>query len=190
MRKLGALPHGWLGEIASTDAGDGRPFLIPGVRVKFDPIGRKAVRAARAACQAALAKDGDFQEASDALSAEMLRFGIVEWEGVGDLAGDVVGVTPEAVGLFIADPDLCEAAEIVYVRPWVLRDMEKNVSAGSPNGTSGVVTPAPGTATKSASGAPTAGARRTRKPKTKMPAKAATTSPTSPKPKQARKSGK
>ena len=190
MRKLGALPSGWLGAIASDDPNNTRPFLIPGVRVRFDPIGRKAVRAARAACAVSLAADGDYQEASDALSREIIRFGIVEWEGVGDVDGEVVAVTPEAVDLFLADPELCEQAEIAYVQPWLLRDMEKNASAGSPNGTSEEAMPALGTATTSASGAKTGDASLNSKPRTKRPAKAATTSPTSPKPKRARKSGK
>ncbi len=148
MRRLGTLPSGWLGTIASTDPEDDRPLLLPGVRVKFSIIGRQAVREARTACGIALkSTDGDFQVASDALSRELIRGGIVEWEGIGDRDGNPAAVTPETIDLFIADTDLCEAAEQVYVTPWLMRDREKNVSGVSSNGTSQEETPGSDTAT-------------------------------------------
>lgn len=172
MLKLGAPESGW-------------KDILPGVRVQFAPIGIKAVRAARVACGLAL-KDGDVVEASDALSREMLRRGIVAWEGVGDSDGDPIGPTDlvpvldadgnpvldednkpkmqAAVELFIADPSAFEAAEQVYVHPWLTRDREKNVSVASSNGTSGEATPEQGTAAPSATPKPKADANPTRKP--------------------------
>jgi hypothetical protein len=139
MLKLGALPSGWLGAIVSTDPEDPRPFLLPGVRVRFEPIGRKAVRAAREACGLSLQEHGaDWQEALDALSCTFMRRGIVEWEGIGDAEGNALAVTPESVELFIANADTFEAAHLHYVSPWIDRDREKNVSAASSNGTSAV----------------------------------------------------
>lgn len=180
MRKLGVLPSGWLGTIVSVDATDPRPFLVPGVRVRFDPVSRKAVREARAACAAVLREaEGDFQEASDALTREMVRHGIAEWEGVGDVEGEIAPVNAETIALFIADTDLCEAAEAVYVQPWLLRDTEKNGSAASSPGTSGAETAGSGIATTPASGGKTADASPTPKAKPKKPGKGASTSPAS-----------
>ncbi|WP_298689571.1 hypothetical protein [uncultured Sphingomonas sp.] len=180
MRKLGVLPSGWLGTIVSDDAADPRPFLVPGVRVRFDPVSRKAVRDARAACAAVLQEaEGDFQEASDALTREMVRHGIAEWEGVGDVEGEIAPVNAETIALFIADTDLCEAAEAVYVQPWLLRDTEKNGSAASSLGTSGAETAVSDTATTPANGAKTVDASPTPKAKPKKRGKAASTSPAS-----------
>ena len=170
--------------------------LLPGVRVRFAPIGIKAVRAARRAVATALRIDvEDIEEAGDALSRELLRRGILEWEGVGSQdgtpltpqtrvgvfneAGELVEddegepVTQAAVELFLRDPTAFEAADRVYVRPWSDRELEKNGLAGSPNGTS--ETPAKATASGSATTAPTAGARPTQKAKPRKPGKAART---------------
>ncbi len=186
MRKLGILPSGWLGTIASDDPADPRPFLVPGVRVRFEPVSRRAVRDARAACAAVLQQfEGDFQEASDALTREMVRHGIVEWEGVGDAGGDIVPVSPDTISMFIADVDLCEAAEAVYVQPWLVRDTEKNGSAASSLGTSEAGTAESDIATTPASGEPTAGANPIPTAKPKKRGKAARTSPANPRAKRA-----
>lgn len=165
MRNLGTAACGWLGSIPSPDADDPRPFLIPGVRVRFDAIGIKAVRAARQALSAAFVVDPDDNEAAgDAMSAELIARGIVNWQGVGDSDGNPVAVTPATVRLFVADPDLFEAADIVYVWPWVLRDREKNVSAPSPDGTLAGATAGNAIATSAATGDAMAGAKATTKP--------------------------
>ncbi len=191
MRKLGVLPSGWLGTIVSDDPADPRPFLLPGVRVRFDPVSRKAVREARAACAAVLREaEGDFQEASDALTREMVRHGIAEWEGVGDVEGEIASVNAETIALFIVDTDLCEAAEAVYVRPWLLRDTEKNGFAASSPGTSGAVTAESDIATTPVSGEKTADASLIPKAKSKKPGKGASTSPASRPPKMQTASSK
>ena len=144
--------------------------IRPGVRVQFAPIGIKMVRAAREACGIAL-KDGDVMDASDALSREMLRRGIVAWEGIGNATDEPIGpadlvpvfengepvldgeekpVMQAAVELFIADPDLFEAAQAIYVNPWLTRDREKNGSGVSSNGTSEEATREQGIAKASA----------------------------------------
>ena len=179
MRKLGTLPSGWLGSIVSSDEADARPFLVEGVRVKFELAGRKAVRAARAACSTVLRDTGDMLAASDALTIELVRHGIIEWEGIGDAEGNVAAVDPDSIALFLADTDLVEAAEAVYVRPWLVRDAEKNGSAGSSDGTSVAGTPASDTAITSANGEKTDDVRPSPTVKPKKPAKAAATSPSS-----------
>lgn len=174
MLRLGSI-EGWLGGIVSDDAADPRPFLLPAVRVRFAPIGIKAVRAARRAVAKALAIDvDDIEEAGDELSRELLRRGILEWEGVGDADGKPVAVSPDTIALFMADPTCFEAADRVYVRPWSDRELEKNGFAGSRNGTS--ATPANDIASGSADTSPTADASPTRKARRSKPGKAARTS--------------
>lgn len=188
MLKLQPLEPEWLGRIASLDPDDPRPYLLAGVRVRFAPIGRKAVRAARMAVRDALGEDADdLINAGDALSCELIRRGIVEWEGVGDLDGEVIPVSPASIELFLADIGRFEAADDAYVRPWAKRDMEGNASAGSPIGTGAAATPA--NAIVPITRAPrknAADASRTRKPA----AAAAPTSSTSPRPKKAKRSGR
>ena len=126
--------------------GSGEPEwldILPGVRVQFAPIGIKAVRAARTAAMAALqANRDDVEEAGDIFTREMLRRGILAWEGVGNAEGEPVPVSPEAIALFLSNPRAYEAADRAYVTPWVQADMEGNASAGSPNGTGAGATPA------------------------------------------------
>ncbi|UAK24183.1 hypothetical protein [Sphingomonas nostoxanthinifaciens] len=180
--KLVASGNEWLGEIVSNDPEDPRPFLLPGVRVEFAPIGRKAVRAARDAVREALGLDEtDLVGAADALSEELIRRGITAWEGVGDQDGNVIPVTPDAVAIFLGDIGRFEAADRIYVRPWSRRDMEGNVSAGSPIGTSAEATPADDIAISPAAteGQPEA-----------LAAKRARTASTSRRPKKAKPSGK
>ena len=128
--------------------------LLPTVRVRFAPITIKGVRAARRAVAAALQVDpDDIEEAGDALSRELIRRGILEWEGVGDADGAPIAVSPDAIELFLADPVAFEQADRVYVRAWSDREREKNGWSGSPNGIS--ATPAKATASEPAAPPPT-----------------------------------
>ena len=147
----------------------------PAVRVLFEPIGRIALRAARraaaAACQgvelpddpqAALPTDL-IEAAGDALSDALLMAGIRAWEGVGDRLGKVAPVTEENLRLFLADPLRFEKLDAAYVRPFVLKELEKNASSLSLNGTSAGATQEKATANRSARRSAKAGAKRSRK---------------------------
>lgn len=160
--------------------------ILPGVRVEFEPITIKAVRAARKAAADALGIDpDDIEEAGDQLTRELLRRGIRAWEGVGDEDGEPLPLTPETVAMALDDPTFCQAADQAYVYPYVLRNAEKNASSGSLNGTGEAGMPAKGTATSTAASRKPAAAARTPKPAKKV----APTTRTSRKPKAARKSG-
>jgi len=137
MLKVGPRVDKWLGDLASTDKKDPRPFLMPGVRVKFAPVARPAVRAGTRAGRAVFAADGgDNEEAGDAYSYELILRGIVEWEGVVDEATDEpLPVTPEMVALVLADPDFFAAADRVYALPHAVQSAEKNGLSVSPSGT-------------------------------------------------------
>jgi hypothetical protein len=151
MLKVGKRDLAWLGGIPSNDENDPRPFLLPGVRVQFAPIGRAAFRAARRlAAKAYEANPEEIEEAGDAITEELLRRGVKAWEGVGLEDGpddEDMDLTPENLELTIADPRFFEAADYVYVMPFIARQREGNVSAPSPSGTGAGETPADGIAT-------------------------------------------
>jgi len=147
----------------------------PAVRVRFVPIGRIALRAARRAAGAqylsADLPDDDnapippelLELAGDALSESLLMAGITEWEGVGDRDGNPAPVTPDNLRLFLADPIRFERLDNAYVRPFVLRELEKNGLSPLLNGTSAGATQGTATANRSARRAKTDVAGRTRK---------------------------
>lgn len=147
----------------------------PAVRVQFTPISRVALRAAKraaAACYSGLdLSAGDNQalpaelieQAGDALSDSLLRSGIIGWEGVGDAHGEPVPLTPDNIDLFLSDPSRWEALDSAYVRPFMLRELEKNVSSLSRNGISAGATRARDTANRSARRSSKAAAKRSRK---------------------------
>ena len=128
--------------------------VLPGVRILFAPVSRKAWRAAQTAAatimRAAEPEEDDApvsdeatEEAGDAISHALLERGIIAWSGVGDDDGEPLPVSPESVAIFLAHPLYFDAADRAYVKPFVARMMEGNVSAGSPNGTSDRAMPAP-----------------------------------------------
>lgn len=165
----------------------------PAVRVRFLPIGRIALRAARRAAGeiylgADLPEDENapvpadlIEKAGDALSECLLMAGIDAWEGVG--VGDTpVAVTPDRLRQFLADPIRFERLDQAYVQPFVVRELEKNGLSPSPSGSSAGAIPIAG---KSAKRIGKAGA----KPQTPKAPRAARTRNTKPAQKPARESG-
>ena len=162
-----ALAPWWFTDQAAT--GD-----LPAVRVRFVPIARLALRNARRAAAAAIGSqlpdDDDatlpqdlVEQAGDVLSESLLMSGIDAWEGVGDAKGKPVDVTPELLRIFLADPLRFERLDEAYVRPFVLKELEKNGLSLSQNGISAGAMPVPDTANRSARRTAKAGAKRTRK---------------------------
>jgi len=142
--------------------------LFDGVRAQFRPITRAAVRAARRVAGAILVADPEDDEikhqSGEAYSAELIRRGLIAWEGIADRTGKkALAFTPEGVEEFIADAALFEAADQKYVMPFVLKEAEKNGFSGSRDGTSAGRTPAKRTArtaTTPAKSVPTTSKRR------------------------------
>jgi hypothetical protein len=133
----------------------------PAVRVAFAPVGPKALRQARRAVAEILRTGGPdaMEDAGDAFTQALIRAGIRAWEGIGNLAGEIVAPThdvehrdedgallrvePGTISLFLADARLVEAADREYVLPWTRLDAEKNGYAPSPDGISARATAAP-----------------------------------------------
>ena len=61
---------------------------------------------------------------------------VSDWEGVGDVDGSPVPVTPEGIDALLEVWPIFEAFQAVYVSKGLLLDAEKNASAPSPTGTS------------------------------------------------------
>jgi hypothetical protein len=143
--------------------------LFPGVRARFAPIGKKAIRAAKTAAAAVLAQDPqDVEGAGDAFSAELIRAGLLGWEGIADATGEqALAFDPAGLEVFLGDPALFEAADEAYVGPYVARQAEKNGYALSPAGTSAGATPDKATAATAGKPAPTARTKSTPRRRTK-----------------------
>ena len=71
-----------------------------------------------------------------AMAKALARLVVLEWEGVGDAAGEPVPVTPEGIDALLDILPLFEAFQLRYVSKGLLLEEEKNVSAPSANGTS------------------------------------------------------
>ncbi len=112
--------------------------LLPGVRLRLRPITVAAIIAARQAAAEAM-KTPDGQEifvGSAAFTRSIARWGILEWEGVGDADGAPVPPTPEHIDALLEHWQAFDAVDRLYVAPALIGIDEKNASSLSPNGTS------------------------------------------------------
>jgi hypothetical protein len=76
-----------------------------------------------------------------AMAKALARRAVIDWEGVGDAAGDPLPLSPEGVdGLLDVWPAF-EAFQTGYVAKGLVLEAEKNASAPSPIGTSAEATP-------------------------------------------------
>jgi hypothetical protein len=149
----------------------------PAVMVLCAPVSRPMIeRAWKAAGEAALAENAEPGDAQEAFGCSILCQAILDWSGIGDMAGAPLAFTPEHLAVAIINPELGDLATREIVAPVVLREMEKNGLALSPAGTSpatpgtagappsaeqGIATPAPA-ATPAPEPAPTRSAPRSR----------------------------
>ena len=88
-----------------------------------------------------------------AMAKSGARRAVLDWEGVGDDAGNIIPVSPEGIDALLEIWPVFEAFQTQYVAHGLLLDQEKNVSAPSPTGPSAVAT---GTARPAKLPAPTA----------------------------------
>jgi len=112
--------------------------LVPGVRVKVRPVTVAAIIAARQAAAEAIrsaADDGVFV-GSAAFTRSLARWGILEWEGIGDAAGTPIDPTPDNIDALLEVWQAFDAIDRLYVAPALIQADEKNASSPSPNGTS------------------------------------------------------
>jgi hypothetical protein len=145
------------------------------VRVQMRPINRAAARTARDLVGRAMlgTENPDLGAVGDVMSAELIRAGLVAWEGIGDATGNPVPVTPENIELLLQHDDAFRAIETAYCNPWYDRDREKNGLPGSPNGIGTAAMPGNDIATSPARPKPKAAARNAPIAKTRRKARPA-----------------
>jgi hypothetical protein len=111
--------------------------LAPSLRLLVGPLTTALMVSARADPAIEALPEGASQEAlALAMAKAVARRAVLDWEGVGDDAGNVVHVTPEGIDALLEIWPVFEAFQTQYVAKGLILDAEKNVSAPSPSGPS------------------------------------------------------
>ena len=127
--------------------------LAPGLRLQVAPLTTALMVSARADPAIEALPDTAIQEElALAMAKAVARRAVLDWEGVGDDAGDAVPVSPEGVDALLEIWPVFEAFQTQYVAKGLILDAEKNVSAPLPNGPSAgaIATAKPANPAKSA----------------------------------------
>ena len=111
--------------------------LSPGLRLLVGPLTTALMVSARAdpAIEALLATSTQAERAM-VMAKAIARRAVLDWEGVGDDAGNIAPVSPEGIDALLEIWPIFEAFQIEYVARGLLLDAEKNVSAPLPSGPS------------------------------------------------------
>ena len=121
------------------------------VRIRLAPLTTALMVAARAdLAVAALPETATPEALALAMAKALARRAVLDWEGVGDAAGDPLMVSPEGVDALLDIWPVFEAFQTGYVAKGLVLEQEKNVSAPSPNGASAGATPTARPARRSA----------------------------------------
>ncbi|MGX0904744.1 hypothetical protein ACSSV8_003338 [Roseovarius sp. MBR-79] len=111
--------------------------LAPGLRLQVAPLTTALMVAARAdATIEALSEDASQEELALAMAKAVARRAVLDWEGVGDDAGNVVPVTPEGIDALLEIWPVFEAFQTSYVARGLILDAEKNALSPAPSGPS------------------------------------------------------
>ena len=128
--------------------------IAPGLRLQVAPLTTALMVSARAdTAIEALPETAAQEEMALAMAKAVARRAVLDWEGVGDDAGDAVPITPEGIDALLEIWPVFEAFQTQYVAKGLILDAEKNVSAPLPNGPSAGAT---ATARPAQGAAPTA----------------------------------
>ena len=115
--------------------------FAPGLRLQVAPLTTALMVSARAdPAIEALPDTATQEELALAMAKAVARRAVLDWEGVGDDAGDAVPVSPEGIDALLEIWPVFEAFQTQYVAKGLILDAEKNVSAPSPTGPSAVAT--------------------------------------------------
>jgi hypothetical protein len=101
--------------------------LFAGARVKMKPITVAAIIAARAAAADAMKAPGaDVALGSAAFTRSLARWGITEWDGIGNVDGKPVDPTPDNIDALLEVWQAFDAIDRLYVCPALIGEQEKN----------------------------------------------------------------
>ena len=111
--------------------------LAPGLRLKVAPLTTALMVSARAdPAIEALPDTATQEELALAMAKAVARRAVLDWEGVGDDAGNILPVSSEGVDALLEIWPVFEAFQTQYVAKGLILDAEKNVSAPLPTGPS------------------------------------------------------
>jgi hypothetical protein len=111
--------------------------LAPGLRLLVAPLTTALMVSARADPSIeALPDEASQEDLALAMAKCVARRAVLEWEGVGDDAGNIIPVSPEGIDALLEIWPVFEAFQTQYVAKGLILDAEKNVSAPSPSGLS------------------------------------------------------
>ena len=111
--------------------------LAPGLRLLVGPLTTALMVSARAELAVERLPEGATQEEMALTMAKSVaRRAVLDWEGVGDDAGNIIPVSPEGIDALLEIWPVFEAFQTQYVARGLLLDAEKNVSAPLPTGPS------------------------------------------------------
>ena len=111
--------------------------LAPGLRLHVAPLTTALMVSARAdPAIEALPDTATQEELALTMAKAVARRAVLEWEGVGDEAGNLVPVSPAGIDALLEIWPVFEAFQAQYVARGLMLDQEKNVSAPSPTGPS------------------------------------------------------
>ena len=128
--------------------------LAPGLRLQVAPLTTALMVSARAdPAIDAMLEGASQEELALAMAKALARRAVLDWEGVGDDAGNVVPVSPDGIDALLEIWPVFEAFQTQYVAKGLILDAEKNVSAPLPTGPSAGAT---ATARPAQGAAPTA----------------------------------
>jgi hypothetical protein len=121
--------------------------LAPGLRLLVGPLTTALMVSARAdPTIEAMPDTATPEELALAMAKAVARRAILDWEGVGDDAGNPMAATPAGIDALLEVWPIFEAFQTQYVAKGLILDAEKNVSTPSPSGPSagviGTVRPA------------------------------------------------
>ena len=111
--------------------------LAPGLRLLVGPLTTALMVSARADLAGETLPEGATQEEMAlAMAKSVARRAVLDWEGVGDDAGNIIPVSPEGIDALLEIWPVFEAFQTQYVARGLILDAEKNVSALLPTGPS------------------------------------------------------
>ena len=111
--------------------------LAPGLRLLVGPLTTALMVSARADLAVETFPEGASQEEMAlAMAKAVARRAVLDWEGVGDDAGNIIPVSPEGIDALLEIWPVFETFQTKYVARGLILDAEKNVSAPSPSGPS------------------------------------------------------
>ena len=111
--------------------------LAPGLRLQVAPLTTALMVSARAdPTIEALPDTATQEELVLAMAKAVARRAVLDWEGIGDDAGNILPVSPEGIDALLEIWPVFEAFQTQYVAKGLILDAEKNVFAPLPTGPS------------------------------------------------------